>query len=78
MIVTLYSALMRPYLESCILVWCSQHKKDVRLLECVQRRDKNTVKELEHLSYKDRFRELFLFSWRGEGSGNTSLQPSST
>jgi len=33
-----YSTLVRPYLESCIQLWSSQHRKDMDLLEQVQRR----------------------------------------
>ena len=35
MIVPLYSALMRPWLEYCIQVCSSMHRKDVELLEKV-------------------------------------------
>ena len=61
-ILPLSSALARAPLQCCVQLWSPQRRKDMELLEWVQRRATKMIRGLEHLSYGDKLRELGLFS----------------
>ena len=43
-------------------MWSPQYRRDVELVEHVQRRATKMIQGMDHLSYEDRLRELGLFS----------------
>jgi len=61
-IVSLYTVLVQPHLEYCVWFWVPWYNKDVKLLECVQRRVTKVVKDFEGKNYEERLRLLSLLS----------------
>jgi hypothetical protein len=54
----LFQALVRPNLEYAAAVWSPYTKKDIELIENVQRRATKQVPSLKQLSHTDRLKKL--------------------
>lgn len=58
--IPLYSALVRPHLEICVQCWDPQYERHMDMLERVQQRAMEMLKQLEHFSCEESLREVRL------------------
>ena len=56
----LYTSMVRPHLEFAITSWCPYLKKDIDMIEKIQRRATKLVPNLKHLPYSTRLSKFGL------------------
>ena len=57
---TLFTSLVRPHLEYGNIIWAPYYKKDIKVLDNIQRRGSKMVPELKDLGYEERLKRLSL------------------
>ena len=60
LIIPLYKTIVRPHLEYCIQAWRPYRKKDIDILERVQRRATKMIQKLRDIGYEMRLNECGL------------------
>ena len=57
-ITKLYDCYVRPHLEYCIQAWSPYLRKNIDMVDSIQRRASKLVAGLRHMTYEDRLKEL--------------------
>ena len=73
-IILLYKSLIRPHLEYCCQLWSPYYKKDIKLIEGVQRRATKLVTFMQELNYNDGLKRLGLQRLEGRRMRNDLIE----
>lgn len=74
MVAPCYLAMVKPHLKYCVYFWAYHYKKDIELMECIQRKAVKLAKGLENKKYEESLEELWLFSLEKSRLRRDSLQ----
>ena len=66
LIIPLYKTIVRPHLEYCIQAWRPYRKKDIDMLERVQRRATKMIPKLRNISYEMRLKKMWSNNTRNQ------------